>query len=150
MRTDTTMQDAPSSSADAQPRINVNMELHVKFNRALLDFIRDLASSFPQIEGFRRAYASTNLLSTIHPTFPQSLFNKYVTRYVDKILRRDETFFMQKDYTEEVTAAGESMEVVSILKTVWSGLGEVDKDNIWKHMEVLVAINHAVESAKTA
>lgn len=120
----------------------------VQFNKALLDLIKDLALSFPHIEGFRRAYASTNLMATIQPSMVQTLFNRFISSYTDQILQHDETFFLQKDYSEELATTGESIEIVAVLKKVWGGLQSQDKDSIWKHMEVLVALNHAVESSK--
>lgn len=119
-----------------------------QFNRALLDFIKDLALSFPHVEGFRRAYASTNLMSTIQPNMVQTLFNRFISSYTDQILQHNEAFFLQKDYSEELATAGENIEIVTVLKQVWTGLQSQDKDSIWRHMEVLVALNHAVESAK--
>lgn len=114
------------------------------FNRALLDFIRDLAKSFPQVEGFRRAYASTNLMATLNPPLVQSMFNKVISPFVPRILMRDEAFFLAKDYTEEAAVAGENLEFVSMIKEIWGTMSCDDKDNIWRHMEVLVAINHTI------
>lgn len=136
-------------------QVRVNLDAHKEFNRALLEFIRDLAKSFPHVEDFRRAYASTNLMATLNPVMVQTLFNRFVGAYTDKILHRDESFFLQKDYSSDLAAAGESggaggsVEVVTVLKGIWATLAQGDKESIWRHLEVLVALNHALQSKKT-
>ena len=124
-------------------------EMTSKFNRALLDFIRDLAKSFPQVEGFRRAYASTNLMSTLNPPLVQCIFSRYCSKYTDKILIHDDAFFIEKDYSDEMVSVGESMEIVSMIKDIWATLGQPEKDVVWRHMEVLIAISHTIDVDKT-
>jgi hypothetical protein len=122
------------------------------FNRALLDFIRDLATSFPHVEGFRRAFAMTNLMATMNPPMVQGIFSRCVMPYAPRILAHDESFFLQKDYQSELSGfvGGEAqIELVSELKKIWSGLDEEDKATVWKHMDLLIALNHAFESSKS-
>jgi hypothetical protein len=142
--------DVMSTPADANDvkDVRVALDSYKEFNRAMLDFIRDLATSFPYVEGFRRAYASTNLMSTLNPTLVQSLFNRCVSPYIDHIMRRDDDFFLRKDYTQECSAAGESAEIVTILKDIWRTLSPQDKESIWKHFDVLVALNYQLQSKK--
>lgn len=122
-------------------------DCYATFNKAMLDFMRDLSTSFPVVEGFRRVYASTNLMATLRPTMIQAIFAKHVaTPFSDKIIARDETFFMAKDYTNDVAVVGESAEFVSMIKTIWVSLSQDDKDNIWKHMALLVTLNHMIET----
>lgn len=140
----TSHQGAPASNAT-----KVNLMLR-QFNQSLLEFIRDLCKSFPKVEGFRRAYASSNLMSTINPSMMQGMFNRYCSQYKDQIVNHDDEFFLSKDYKEEMSAAGESIEIVSMIKDVWGTIEQADKDNIWRHMEVLVAIDYMIEEAKKA
>jgi hypothetical protein len=124
------------------------LDKYKTFNKALLEFIKDLATSFPQVEGFRNAYASTNLMSMMNPEMVSVFFHKYCSRYVDNILRRDEGFFLEKDYGDEMASVGEGIEIISMVKGIWKSLDEAGKEVVWKHLEVLVALDAIIEKQK--
>ena len=116
------------------------------FNSALLEFIKDLIGAFPSIEAFRRAYASTNLLKTMSPNMPQSLFHQHVYKYADRIRSRDETFFLEHDYNDDVTT--DKIEIVGILKTMWAELRDDNKDAVWCHMDNLLSLDEDIACSK--
>ena len=121
-----------------------DMTPYNNFNKGLLDFIRDLAKSFPQVDGFRTAYASTNLMAMLNPTMIQGIFHKHCQPFVDRIIGHDDAFFLEKDYATEMAGTGESIEIVSIIKNIWGTLDQSYKDTIWRHMEVLVALSFTI------
>lgn len=123
---------------------NKKMDVYVEFNRALLEFIKDLSQSHPNVDFFRKYYTLVNLMSTMNPMTIQPLYDRNIKPYQQYILARDGTFFLNKDYTAEVTEVGESMDIVSVLKTLWIGMSATDKDMVWRHLEVLVVLNQII------
>jgi hypothetical protein len=114
---------------------------HVLFNRKLIDFLVDLEGPVQgKLPSYTTLLASVKALSKIDEAQNQIVFDRYVARpYEDKILAKDERFFMGTDYG--MTQSADSMGIVSILKAVWADLGPDDKEAIWAHLKVLVVLN---------
>jgi hypothetical protein len=116
------------------------MSATTTFNNAMLDFLRGLSSSFPLIDDFKRAYATVNILSSMNPPIVGTMFKTMCSQYFDRIVARDETFFLDNDFTDDMKSINESVDIVYMLKNVWASLGAEDKQSIWNHLTLLVAL----------
>jgi hypothetical protein len=112
------------------------------FNSKLDEFLKDLTSSFPDIKDLRLVKSGLQLAKNIDIKLPQSVFDEHVAvRYEEKIVKKDEKFFLTETYEDVVKKHGIDLDVVGRIKDIWSTLGDTDKEIIWKYLQVLVIIN---------
>lgn len=114
-----------------------------RFNEKTDEFIKDLTTSFPDIEQFRYFKSGFTMLKNFDPKSPQRIFNTYIsTSYRDYILNRDESFFLDHDINVNASERKEYWnEFISYIKEIWKGLDESNKDVIWKYFHVLLILN---------
>lgn len=112
------------------------------FNRKLRDFMLDLESiGIDQVPDYPLFRSSVNLLVSIDPRRPASLFHQYVVKpFGQQILSRDEGFFIES----ESLGPNTSMPIVSMIKGLWSKLSGRDKDAVWGHFQVLTVLSNRV------
>jgi len=124
------------------------MDVYTTFNGLLLDLFRHLAIHHPHVEGFRQAYASIKLLSTLNAMAVAPMFNKYIHAYIPMILGRDESFFLEKnDYDINHV---DKLDIVRQIKDIWRGLSQDQKDDIWVRLETILRAHRQIEISNHA
>lgn len=123
-----------------------NMMYFESFNTKLDEFLRDLMSTFPEMKDIKVLRSGVQLAKTMDIKMPQSFFNSHVAmRYEDKILEKDERFFLEEDYREllsqKINGQSIDMDIVGKLKQIWGTLDDDNKSVVWKYLHVLVLLN---------
>jgi len=116
------------------------------FCKNFLDLIEDLIRIFPEQVDFRMFQMGLRMISEREPEFIMRQFIDNVMQYREKIVSKDESFFLD-DRSNSIESqvqnkAGAGMvEKVLNLKSLWKDkLSEENKDIIWKYMQVLVLL----------
>ena len=111
---------------------------HCMFNRKLIDFITDLKPVIGHMQEYSLALSSVKMLDKIDEHKNQAMFDHYIaTPYHQRIDACDDAFFLGQD----------NIGVMHLLKTVWSGMPQQDKDAVWAHLRVLLVLNRRCKSA---
>lgn len=119
---------------------------HELFNRKLADFLEDLHCVVGHLPEYTLLSSSVKWLTQYDPARNQQLFDMYVSsQYEDYIMRRDEQFFLSTEYS-----GVSDMNLVHLLKSVWSTLSEPDRDAIWVHLRVLAVLNRRCKALAAA
>jgi len=102
---------------------------------AFLGELKDMYPSDPDFPGFVTA------LTLIRNTNPMLAVNYIKTEVVDpyqeKILARDETFFLNQDFTEK----NADMNIIYKLKEYVREMTPASKDVVWQYVELLMKIS---------
>lgn len=116
------------------------------FCKNFMDLLEDLIRIFPEQVDFRMFQMGLRMISEREPQFIMSQFIDNVMQYREKIVSKDESFFLD-DRSNSIESqvqnkAGAGMvEKVLNLKSLWKDkLSEENKDIIWKYMQVLVLL----------
>lgn len=126
------------------------MDYNAAFNKKLLDFADDLqvlkdrlGLDVPQLAMFKPAIV---MAESFDPEQPRRIFHEHVAlKYGSYIREKNERFFLENDaYDEE---AGFQMDLVSLLKQVWTTLNPGNKAAIWGHLQLLLAIDERCEKS---
>lgn len=124
-----------------------------RFNTTAEEFCKDLVIAFPEVKEFKQLKTGLLLLKNVNEKQPRELFQKYVAdSFRDKIVARDEEFFLteshdhiaQIDIVRTHVLGGDASQwqtVLTLLRSLWAGLSDTNKENIWKYFQVLIAIN---------
>lgn len=113
------------------------------FNAKAEEFIKELATSFPEVKQFGSFRSGFNFIKNMDVKKPLDIFNSYVyanTTYRDHILKRNEEFFLTTDL--DITSSKEYwFEFIDQIRKLWKTLDDANKDVVWKYFHVLVALN---------
>ena len=116
------------------------------FNDKLVEFLKDLTSSFPHVDEFRKLKAGTMCIINIDPKKPRNVFHTMVAdKYRASILAKDEQFFLSHNYEAH---KDEWEDFIEELKRMWSGLDANNKDTIWKYFNLLLLISDKCTAAR--
>ena len=60
--------------------------------------------------------------------------------FEDKIINKDETFFINRNYDEDVSEYVKSLNVITNLKKYWEKMSDSTKNNIWLYMQIMIKL----------
>lgn len=130
---------------------SATVRYHESFNAKLEEFIKELATAFPEIKDLRTLKTSFMLAKNMNSKLPQQLFKMYVSdKFGDQITARDEGFFLGHDYRDILNDAKSSIiagfdpssvDIVGQLKSVWKDMSSDNKDAVWKYLTVLMYLS---------
>lgn len=115
------------------------------FNAKFEEFLKDLIETFPTDKDFLMSKQSYNLLKLVDETKPALMFKTYCLKYKDQIMKKDESFFLEHDFAEEVEREENlSEDLLCKLKGYWKNLGSTNKDTIWQYLGLLYKIEEKI------
>lgn len=113
------------------------------FNSKLEEFMTDLISSYPDDKDFIMFKQSYRMLKLVDDTKPALLFKMYTMKYIDQITTKDEKFFLDHDFNDELNSSDNkdfSSEMLTKLKSYWSTMSSENKEAIWNYLNLLCKI----------
>jgi len=117
------------------------------FNNLIFKFIDDLIETFPEENDFKVYKRALSILKSANAKKMCAIFKSYSFIYREKILNKDETFFLDNDYSE-IKQANEDEntveQVINKLKKYWTELSQDNKDKIWKYLETLIKLSNLI------
>ena len=115
------------------------------FTTELQSFINEFTDMFPK-EKYLKVYSSTmSSMIRVNPKMVHTYFMQYVYPYKNQILNKEEKFFMEKDYTDEIKEIGQVDLVEAMkLKTLWEVMTPESKDNTWLYLSNLIKLSERV------
>lgn len=110
-----------------------------KFNEQILNFLNELSELFPEDKALKNFYHTVDFMKKTNPREIMSQFKNYVYPYKDQILKRDESFFLNNSFSDNVVQSTSISEMLRI-KSIWSSgrLTENDKNCIWNYFKVFL------------
>ena len=112
-----------------------------QFNRVIKELCEDLARAYPSDDFFNFAGA---LLATYNSLSPCTCIEKFYTRvnisYGDKILSKNEDFFINHDYKDEISRKPFLDKIISRLQNYWKEMVADDKETVIKYMSTLIKL----------
>lgn len=119
------------------------------FNNLLIQFIDELIILFPADTEFKMTKNALSLLKSANPRKLATLVSLHLNMYSEKIAEKDETFFLQNDYSElndlsEVKDSNKFSSIIDKLKKYWLELSDENKAAIWKYLDTLLALSKKI------
>ena len=119
-----------------------------KFNLTITNLIDDLmiicGDDIKNLKSFKSQF---ELLKRVNPKAIMNQFNINIKPFTNKIKIRDESFFIEKDYEDEVNEniedesyTQQSLDQILNLKEIWKSLSDTNKSVIWDYFNVLVLL----------
>ena len=112
-----------------------------KFNDTFKEFIDDLILQYPDDSDFGLYKIGMYSALSNDEEFLVNMFNFYVTSiYGDKILNKDEEFFMNNQMYEECVD-NNALKIIQKIQNYWVSMSENTKSIIWKYFRVLIILD---------
>ena len=116
------------------------------FNEKFDEFIKDLIQTFPDDKDFKLCKNSFHLLKMVDNTKPVQMFKAYALKYQNQISIRDEQFFLNHDFKEEIESSETnlSLDILKRVKLYWIDLDAENKQIIWSYLNLLYKLNDKI------
>lgn len=117
------------------------MSLLSAFNNVIIEFLNDCILVFPEENDFKVYKRMISMLVKVNPKKVMTVFSEYSDLYRQKILNREEEFFLENDY--EVVKKYNDQEIFNVInkiKDYWKQLDTSNKDKIWNYLHLLIQI----------
>ena len=114
------------------------------FNNHLTEFIDDLISIFPNDGDIKMARTAFANMKSINPTAVIKIWYKYVSKYSQAIESGDISFFIDRDYSDDVDGSDKRDEVQRIidkLRTPVRNMGTENQAKAMKYIQNLTKIS---------
>ena len=107
--------------------------------------MQDLIRVFPEDVEFRMYELAIRSTLMCYPDYVSEMFHTKVTiPYGEKIINRDDTFFLTHDYTDVVQPHEETNAMIEKIKNYWANMSQENKEIVWKYFRVLVLLTRKI------
>lgn len=104
------------------------------------DFLQQLKEVFPEDRDFPLYLAGLAIFRRTNPTIIAQKTWKHVSRFEDVIKKRDEDFFVKRDFSD-ITEGEEPLEqTVEKIRGMWAGLDDHNKKVVWDFVNNITAL----------
>jgi len=108
------------------------------FFNQFTDFLKQLENMYPDDTDFPVFLTTLDLLKSTNPMLVVKFVKEnIVDLYKDKILNKDESFFLDQDYTNHGDV---DLNIVHKLKKYVKDMSSNSKDVVWKYIELLMKL----------
>lgn len=114
------------------------------FFEQFVSFSKELCAMYPDDADFSLFANTLGLMKMTNPSMVVKYVADNVLQYEDKIMSKDESFFMQNEFSEYKTDI--DMNVFSKLKQYVENMSASSKDHVWKYIQNIVRLTKAIQS----
>lgn len=111
------------------------------FTTQLDNFLFYLSKQFPTNNSIKTYHNSINLIKKINPRQVILFFKQYIYIYKEKIDNEDASFFLEKEYNEELKNNNESMLEVIKFKDLWKNSNDKQKKQVFRYFQLLCLLS---------
>ena len=118
------------------------MSICKAFNNILIDFIVDCIKVFPEEPDFKIYKTGALLLKQYNPKKMANVYKQYSESYKTQIINNDETFFLNKEFSEVTNLQNEEeiVQLIGKIRKYWNTLSNNNKTKIWEYLNVLLKL----------
>jgi hypothetical protein len=110
-----------------------------KFNEQVLNFLQEMKDLFPDDKKLSSFYHTVEFMKKTNPREIMVQFKNLVYPFKDKIIAKDESFFITSDFSDSVKTDSSISEMLRI-KEIWNSnrLNTHDKECVWNYFKVFI------------
>ena len=108
------------------------------FNEHFMDFLEDIQNVFPNDSDILTTKTALNTIKKLNPRLIIKIWNEHIVKkYKDQILKGDISFFIDKDYTEDLNDMDSSSTIVNKINKLRDPIKNMGKENQDKCMKYI-------------
>lgn len=101
------------------------------------DFLNELIRVFPSDADFPTFKTALNLLQKTNPMLVITQVKTHTDPYAEMITSKNENFFIEHDYSDDVDGDGAIQQIIQKLKGLWEVLTPNNKKVVWDYVKVI-------------
>ena len=118
------------------------------FTNLMNQFLLELTEIFPDEKNLQTYYFSVTSINKVNPRMSLDYFKYYVMPFKSLIEERNEKYFIDEEYQENVGLSENSIVHGTRLKELWKVMSEDTKEKVWQYFENLIKIIEMEEKSK--
>lgn len=108
------------------------------FNDHLMEFIDDILRVFPNSVDVLATHKTISAIRKMNPKLVIRIWKKYIAdKYMSQIENNDISFFIEKDYFEDLTNMGNSEQIVQSIDRLRDPIKQMTKEDQIKSMKYI-------------
>jgi hypothetical protein len=108
------------------------------FNDHLMEFIDDILRVFPNSVDVLATHKTISAIRKMNPKLIIKIWKKYIAdKYMTQIENNDISFFVEKDYFEDLTNMGNSEQIVQSIDKLRDPIKQMTKEDQSKSMKYM-------------
>jgi hypothetical protein len=116
------------------------------FFEQFVSFSKELCAMYPDDSDFSLFSNTIGLMKMTNPSLVVKYVADNVLQYEEKIMSKDETFFMQNEFAEYQSDI--DMNVFSKLKQYIKNMSPSSKEHVWKYIQNIMRLAKAIQYAE--
>ena len=101
------------------------------------EFLNELTKMYPDDKDFPSFASNLSMMKFMNPMYPINFVKTdVVDKYKDKILSRDESFFLTSEEIKQTT----DIDIVYKLKSYIQDMSPQNKEAVWSYIEIITKI----------
>lgn len=114
------------------------MSILTAFNNHFLEFLEDVHMIFPEDRNIKKAKTALEMMKKANPRLIISVWKEYITDiYKDRIERNDISFFLSKDYSQDIRNLGDTSKILEMIEKLRDPIRNMGETNQQKTMEYI-------------
>jgi len=115
------------------------------FFEQFITFVSELADMYPDDSDFSMFGTTLKLMKMTNPSLVIRYVGDATRDFNEKIMAKDEGFFMDMDFS---TYGNVDINIFTKLKTYIQSMSVNSKDSVWKYIQNITRLSHAIQPAK--
>jgi hypothetical protein len=108
-------------------------------------FLSELSDMYPEDVDFPMCSTSIRLLRSTNPSMLAKYIYENTNKYEDRIMARDEKFFLDTDFSEYSDSI-QDMNIFEKLKQYVANMSDTSKESVWKYCQNIIRLAKACYS----
>ena len=108
-----------------------------------ISFAKELSEMYPDDPDFSFFLSALQLAKTANPKFVIQTLNDNIAGFEDKILAKDESFFMNYNFETKYANDVQDVNIFSKLREYNKMMSPDTKENVWKYVQNIMRLGKA-------
>jgi hypothetical protein len=108
-----------------------------------LAFAKELTEMYPNDPDFSLFLTTLQMAKTANPKMVIETLNANIAGFEDKIMAKDESFFMNYNFEKQYASEVEDVNVFAKLRDYNKTMSPESKENVWKYVQNIMRLGKA-------
>ena len=105
------------------------------------DFMQQMIAVYPDDRDFPLYVSGLAMFRRVNPAIVVGKTWKWVSKFEDQIKNRDESFFLEYDYSTDTEGEEPLEQTLEKLRGMWRGLSEHNRKIVWDYVNIIMELS---------
>ena len=105
------------------------------------DFMQQMIAVYPDDRDFPLYMSGLTMFRRVNPAIIVGKTWKWVSKFENQIKARDESFFLEYDYSNDTEGEEPLEQTLEKLRGMWKGLSEHNRKIVWDYVNIIMELS---------